>query len=130
MTAPTRPHLVSLDHVQLAMPAGGENKARGFYCLMLGLSEMEKPADLAKRGGCWFANGAITVHLGVEEGFCPAKKAHPAFRVLAIDTLAGDLHSAGHPVTWDKTIPSVRRFFTADPFGNRIEFIAEPEAAP
>ncbi len=125
MTTPPRPALVALDHVQLAMPQGEEGKARGFYSLLLGLREIEKPEALKARGGCWFTNGAVNVHIGVDQEFHAAKKAHPAFRVVAIDQFAAHLHSAGHPVTWDRTLPHVRRFFTHDPFGNRLELIAE-----
>ena len=125
MTIPPRPALVALDHVQLAMPRGEEDRARGFYCLLLGLREIEKPENLKARGGCWFTNGAVNVHVGVDPDFHAAKKAHPAFRVVAIDQFAAHLHSAGHPVTWDRTLPHVRRLFTHDPFGNRLELIAE-----
>ena len=125
MTTPPRPALVALDHVQLAMPAGGEDKARGFYSLLLGLREIEKPENLKARGGCWFTNGAVNVHIGVDPEFHAAKKAHPAFRVTALEQLAAHLHSAGHPVTWDRSLPHLRRLFTADPFGNRIELIEE-----
>ena len=119
------PSLLSLDHVQIAMPAGGEDKARGFYCLLLGLREIEKPPVLAERGGCWFTNGAVHVHLGVDPKFVPAGKAHAAFRASAIDRFAALLVAGGHAVKWDNAIAGVRRLFTTDPFGNRIELISE-----
>ena len=127
MPPPSRPLLLRIDHVLLAMPAGGETRARGFYCLLLGMRELEKPQNLAERGGCWFSNGAVDIHLGVEPDFSPARKAHPAFRVSAIKKLAAELHAAGHSVGWDTSIASLDRFFTNDPFGNRIEFIAEQD---
>ncbi|MCP3136276.1 VOC family protein [Pyxidicoccus xibeiensis] len=112
-----------LDHVQLAMPRGEEAQGRAFYGALLGLKEVPKPPELAKRGGLWFelADGR-GLHLGVEEPFLPAKKAHPAFRVTTLDALAERLLAAGHPVKWDDSVPDVRRFHGADPFGNRLEF--------
>ena len=114
----------AIDHVQLAMPAGGEERARAFYGTLLGMAEIPKPAELAKRG-CWFGCGPVQVHLGVEEDFRPAKKAHPAFRCFAFDALIGRLRNAGVTVNDDASIPGVRRCHIADPFGNRIELIAE-----
>ena len=113
--------ITGLDHVQVAIPAGGEDAARRFYGALLGMREIAKPSALAARGGCWFASGTAMLHLGVEEPFRPAAKAHPAFLVDDLDALADGL--AGHPLTWaSDEIPGVRRFHTADPFGNRIEF--------
>ncbi len=114
----------AIDHVQLAMPAGGEAAARAFYAGLLGLGEVPKPAPLAARGGCWFEAGRVRVHLGVDPAFVPATKAHPAFIVDDFDALALALASGGHPVAPDTTLPGVRRAFVADPFGNRIELIA------
>ena len=114
-----------IDHVQLAMPAGEEERARAFYGSLLGMAEIPKPAELAKRGGCWFACGPVQVHLGVEADFRPAKKAHPAFRCFEYDALVGRLRDAGVPVNGDGSIAGVRRCHIADPFGNRIELIAE-----
>ncbi|NMO20021.1 glyoxalase [Pyxidicoccus fallax] len=112
-----------LDHVQLAMPRGQEPQARVFYGELLGLREVPKPPELAKRGGLWFElSDGRGVHLGVEEPFLPAKKAHPAFRVATLDSLGEALRAAGHPVAWDDSVPEVRRFHSADPFGNRLEF--------
>ena len=121
--------MISLDHVQVALPAGGEDVARVFYGDLLGLEEIEKPALLAVRGGVWFSVGAHELHLGVEEGFRPAGKAHPAFRLgdgTALHALAASLADAGSPVTWadPAEIPGCERFHVADPFGNRLEFLA------
>jgi catechol 2,3-dioxygenase-like lactoylglutathione lyase family enzyme len=117
--------ITGLDHVQLAMPAGGEAQARAFYGGLLGMRELEKPEQLAARGGCWFEAPGAQLHLGVEAGFTPARKAHPALRVDDLEALREALTSAGAPVTPDDTLPNVRRFYAADPFGNRIEFIQE-----
>jgi catechol 2,3-dioxygenase-like lactoylglutathione lyase family enzyme len=117
--------LVSIDHVQLAMPAGQESVAVPFYEGLLGLSQQEKPAPLAARGGCWFSNGSVTLHLGVEQGFQPARKAHPAVLVENLDDLCEDLGAAGHEVRFDEDLPGVRRCYVDDPFGNRIELIED-----
>jgi catechol 2,3-dioxygenase-like lactoylglutathione lyase family enzyme len=115
--------ITGVDHVQLAMPRGGEDAARGFYSRLLGMTEVAKPLVLAPRGGCWFAAGAAVLHLGVEEPFSPARKAHPALLVDDLDRLEGVLAAAGHAcVRADGEIPKVRRFHTHDPFGNRVEF--------
>ncbi|HKF03525.1 MAG TPA: VOC family protein [Candidatus Sulfotelmatobacter sp.] len=113
----------SIDHVQLAMPAGKEDDARAFYGKLLGMFEIEKPAELRKRGGCWFQSGIVQVHLGVEPEFRPARKAHPALRCADYDRLTARLKSAGMEVIDDSTIPGVRRCHISDPFGNRIELI-------
>lgn len=111
------------DHVQVAIPSGSEAGARAFYGSLLGMTEVPKPDALAARGGCWFTSGAAVLHLGVEEPFHPARKAHPAFLVDDLDALAGVLAAAGHDcVHTDGEIPGVRRFHTNDPFGNRLEF--------
>ena len=112
-----------LHHVQLAMPAGAEDQARAFYGQILGLPEVAKPAALAVRGGVWFESGELRVHLGVESDFQPARKAHPAFWVADLEALARDLADAGAPVIHDDALPGYRRFYTADPFGNRIEML-------
>ena len=111
------------DHLQVAMPAGAEAAARSFYADLLGLVEVVKPAPLRSRGGCWFSGPGIALHLGVETPFSPARKAHPAFLTADLNGLAQRLAAAGSPVTWDEALPHVRRFYTADPFGNRIEII-------
>lgn len=116
--------LEKLDHVQLAMPPGAEDAAREFYSGLLELTEIPKPPILAARGGVWFQGPDFQVHLGVEQDFHPAKKAHPAFRSSQLNDLARALDAAGVQLTWDDAIPGVHRFFAADPFGNRIEFIA------
>src|SRR5262245_38897774 len=118
------PEVLALDHVQIAMPPGGEDAARAFYDGLLGLPEVAKPEALAVRGGCWFARGGVQIHLGVEPGFRPAGKAHPALRIADLDGLAATLAAAGHRVDWDDELPGVRRCYTDDPFGNRIELIA------
>lgn len=116
--------LVAVDHVQLAMPPGGEGAARGFYEAVLGLRERPKPPPLAARGGCWFSNDQVTLHLGVEDDFRPARKAHPAVTVVDLDALCRSLEAAGHVVRFDDEVPEVRRCYVDDPFGNRIELIA------
>lgn len=117
-------NIIALDHIQLAMPAGGESEARSFYGDVLGFQEVQKPQPLRLRGGCWFRSGEVEVHLGVEEDFRPARKAHPAFRVSNIDSLQEHFISKGFVVMPDTALPEVRRFYVSDPFGNRIEFIS------
>ena len=117
--------LRSFDHVQLAMPVGGEDAARAFWIGLLGFTEQPKPPALAARGGAWFDGGAVIIHVGAESPFVPARKAHPAFRVSAIDALAQRFNDAGHPVRWDTEIPDVRRFHVDDPFGNRLECVGD-----
>ena len=112
-----------LDHVQLAIPKGSEALCRAFYCDLLGWREVEKPPALAARGGLWLDIGEGQVHLGVEDDFRPARKAHPALLVEDLDRLAEKLRSAGIAVTFDEAIPAVRRFYANDPVGNRLEFI-------
>ena len=116
--------VLGLDHVQLAMPAERESEARAFYVDLLGLIELPKPSELAGRGGAWFQCGALQLHLGVEKDFRPAKKAHPALRVQQLDNLLTTLKLAGRAALDDTSLPGVRRAFTEDPFGNRIELIA------
>jgi catechol 2,3-dioxygenase-like lactoylglutathione lyase family enzyme len=115
---------VAIDHAQLAMPADGETLARTFYRDLLGMVEVPKPAELAKRGGCWFASGGVQLHLGVEADFHPAKKAHPALRCSDYQELILRLRAAGVEVKEDERIPGVRRCHVFDPFGNRLELIA------
>ena len=114
----------ALDHVQLALPAGGEEEARAFYGGLLELPEVEKPELLKSCGGVWFSGTGFGLHLGVETPFAPAKKAHSAFRVERLEVLAERLNEAGVGVVWDTALPEVRRFYAADPFGNRLEFLA------
>jgi catechol 2,3-dioxygenase-like lactoylglutathione lyase family enzyme len=113
-----------IDHVQIAIPAGAEDKARAFYGDLLGLTEVPKPAALAGRGGAWFERGDVRLHLGVEADFRPARKAHIAFRVDEVRTLADDARAAGYEVKDDDPLPGVDRIFVFDPFGNRLEFQA------
>jgi catechol 2,3-dioxygenase-like lactoylglutathione lyase family enzyme len=119
--------MVGLDHVQLAIPPGSEDACRAFYVGLLGMTELAKPPPLQARGGLWVKGGDAEIHLGVETDFRPAKKAHPALRIAGLDQLAGRLMAAGYDITWDNTIVGTRRFFTHDPNGNRMEFIATAE---
>ena len=120
MTVP----FLAFDHVQLAMPPGREEDARAFYVGVCGMTELPKPAELAKRGGAWFASGALQLHLGVEPDFRPSAKAHPALRCGDLDGLVARLRAAGYDVRDDDDVPGTRRAFVNDPFGNRIELIA------
>ncbi|QQE72871.1 VOC family protein [Brevibacillus composti] len=114
---------MGLDHVQLAAPVGCEEEARRFFSGILGMTEVPKPEALRKRGGVWFQCGPQTIHIGVEEPFAPARKAHPAFLVRGIGALKKRLADAGVTVKEGEEIPGVVRFFTEDPFGNRLEFM-------
>ena len=107
------------------MPAGQEDKAREFYAGLLGMQEIPKPAALSKRGGCWFRSGIVQVHIGTEDAFHPARKAHPALKCTNYDVLVATLRAAGAVVTESDDIPGVRRSHTHDPFGNRIELVGE-----
>jgi catechol 2,3-dioxygenase-like lactoylglutathione lyase family enzyme len=120
--------VVGLDHVQLAAPSGCETEARRFFGELLDLPEVEKPAALKARGGVWFQLGEQQLHIGVDDGFEPAKKAHPALRVASaadLTTLAERLTVGGAQVAWDEALPGVRRFSTEDPWGNRLELLAD-----
>ncbi|HVU75933.1 MAG TPA: hypothetical protein VHC67_00020 [Gaiellaceae bacterium] len=105
----------------MAAPPGCEPAAREFYGGLLGLEELPKPPALAARGGCWFRAGAQELHVGVEDPFAPARKAHPGLVVEGLDELAARLEAAGRGVTYDEAIPGVHRCHVADPFGNRLE---------
>jgi len=118
--------ILSLDHVQLAMPPGREDEARAFYEKALQIPETPKPPHLAKRGGCWFERGSLKIHLGVELDFRPAKKAHPAFIVDDLARLSATLTSAGFPVRSEEPLEGYTRVYVDDPFGNRIELM-EPD---
>jgi catechol 2,3-dioxygenase-like lactoylglutathione lyase family enzyme len=120
--------LHGVDHVQVAMPRGEEQTARAFYVGVLGLREVQKPARLAQRGGCWFASGDINLHLGVEDEFRPARKAHPAFLVDGLNDLVARCRAAGAEVIDDDALETHARAFVFDPFGNRIELM-EPRKA-
>ena len=115
--------LPSLHHVQVAMPPGREDEARAFYGNLLGLRELAKPANLATRGGCWFALGRHELHLGVEQEFRPARKAHPAIHVADLDMLKARLAAARVSIDEDEPLPGYWRFYARDPFGNRLEFL-------
>ncbi|MFJ6833264.1 VOC family protein [Streptomyces sp. NPDC091209] len=115
--------LAALDHVQLAAPPGSEDRLRAYYVGALGMTEIPKPPVLAARGGCWFRAGTVHLHLGIEDSFRPAKKAHPGLRVTGIEACAARIAAAGAPVTWDEELPGHRRFFSEDPVGNRLEFL-------
>jgi len=117
-----------IDHVQLAIPVGGEPMARRFYGELLGLTELAKPPNLAARGGAWFQCGPLQLHLGVESDFRPAKRAHPALLVGDLAAILTSLTAAGFEVKYDsEPVQGVDRAFTSDPFGNRIELI-QPHA--
>lgn len=113
--------VVGVHHVQVACPAGTEGLLRSFYGDVLGMPEIPKPAELARRGGVWFRAGDQELHCGVEPGFAPARKAHPCLAVDAIDESAEAVARAGGQVRWDANVDGVRRFHTEDPVGNRLE---------
>jgi catechol 2,3-dioxygenase-like lactoylglutathione lyase family enzyme len=113
----------ALHHVQLAMPAGEEERARAFYGDVLGMDEIAKPLGLEDRGGCWFRAGVVEIHLGVEEPFFPARKAHPGILVEELDTVEQRLRDAGVKIQADGELPGYRRFYAADCFENRLEFL-------
>ena len=115
--------LVGIDHVQLAAPVGGEDAARAYYVGLLDMTELSKPPILAVRGGCWFRGDGVEIHIGIEEPFQAARKAHPGLVVDDLDALAEALAQRGLPVRWDDSIPGRRRFHSDDPHGNRLEFI-------
>ncbi len=119
--------LESIDHVQLAMPAGREDEAVAFYEGLLGLPRVPKPPHLAVRGGCWFENDSIKIHLGVDPDFQPARKAHPALLVSDLASLIDRLRSAGITIRDDEPLDGYERTYVDDPFGNRIELM-EPTA--
>lgn len=112
-----------LHHVQLAIPAGGEDRARAFWGGTLGMGELTKPPVLAARGGCWFRAGSLEVHLGVQEPFAPATKAHPGILVDSLQDVVAALVAAGHEPRRDDALPGFDRCYVDDPFGNRLEFL-------
>ncbi len=116
---------MNIDHIQIAIPIEGEIIARAFYTDLLGLIEIPKPAELVARGGCWFQAENMQLHLGVDPVFHPAKKAHVALRVNQLDELRTKIEAAGYETVADSIINGRKRFFSHDPFGNRIEFIDE-----
>ncbi len=113
---------MSLHHVQVCGPAGCEEAMRTFYVGTLGMVEIDKPELLRARGGAWFRAGSAEIHVGIEEPFVPARKAHPGIADSDVDELAHCVEQAGAPVSWDGNIPGLRRFHTSDPVGNRLEF--------
>ncbi len=115
--------ILSIEHVQLAMPPGGEERAAAFYEGLMGIAQVPKPAHLAARGGCWFESDTVKIHLGVEEPFIPARKAHPALAVDDLDDLVGRLASGGHRATDAEGHGETRHCYVDDPFGNRLELI-------
>jgi catechol 2,3-dioxygenase-like lactoylglutathione lyase family enzyme len=120
--------IIGFDHIQLAMPEGREADARTFYAGVLGLSEVPKPPELAVRGGAWFENDSVRVHLGSDKDFRPGRKAHPGFLVRDLRSLVRDLREAGYEVGEDVLLDGYDRIFVSDPFGNRLEFL-EPKPA-
>lgn len=117
--------IIGLDHVQVAAPRqeGVEDQARTFYTELLGMQEIEKPDALKPKGGVWFTTGAGDLHVGIEDQFNPARKAHPAFLVSDLSSLRATLEAANVPTADAEVIPNVNRFYVHDPFGNRIELI-------
>jgi catechol 2,3-dioxygenase-like lactoylglutathione lyase family enzyme len=124
--------LIGLHHVQLAAPAGSEGRLRWFYGDVLGMTEVPKPPVLAARGGAWFRSGGLELHLGIEEDFRPARKAHPGILVRDLDAVAARLTEHGVAVDWDDNFPGFRRCYVADPHGNRLELLEplSPDAGP
>jgi catechol 2,3-dioxygenase-like lactoylglutathione lyase family enzyme len=116
--------IIGLQHVQLAMPPGREEDAVAFYEGLLGIARVEKPPKLKARGGCWFESGSTRVHLGVEQAFTPARKAHPALLVADLESLRRRLVDAGFAAVDDEPLPGFERFYTSDPFGNRLELLS------
>ena len=124
-----RVEIIGIDHVQLAMPTGGEPAARQFYGELLGLREVPKPPELSPRGGCWFIGaGGTAVHLGVDQRFMAAKKGHPCLIVADIGRARRALETAGSRVLDDDAGIPIRRFYVDDPFGNRIELVEATDA--
>jgi catechol 2,3-dioxygenase-like lactoylglutathione lyase family enzyme len=115
--------ITGIHHVQLAMPAGGEASARRFYSDLLGIPEVPKPVELARRGGVWFETATIRIHLGVEQDFRPARKAHPGLLVADLRMLAKQLRDAGYSVTEGEPLPNYEHLYVDDPFGNRLELL-------
>ena len=115
--------VTGIDHVQVAIPEGSEDRARAFYKNVLGLKEVEKPEKLKGRGGLWFEDGSLKLHLGIDKDFIPAKKAHPGIAVVGLEDYKSKLIETGHPMVEGEKLPGQDRIFTEDPFGNRIELV-------
>lgn len=113
----------AIDHVQLAIPVGGEERARKFYCGVLGFEEVQKPSLLRKNGGVWFQFGSVNIHVDLEDPFIAAKKAHPAIRVKNIEAMKDFLHEKHMDFAVDERLTDTNRFYLRDPFGNRLEFL-------
>ncbi|GGO60850.1 VOC family protein [Nonomuraea cavernae] len=126
-TAITSAFGLGLHHVQLALPPGEEDVCRRFYVDVLGMTEIQKPPVLAARGGLWVRTDGLEIHLGVEEDFRPARKAHPGILVADLDALAEHLSGQGVKVTWDDNFPGHRRFYAVDCHENRLEFLSPDE---
>lgn len=117
-----------IHHVQVANPEGGEIRARHFNGDVLGLAEIAKPANLQRRGGVWFETGTVPLHLGVDPAFTPATKAHVAFQIPDLDAVRARLSASGCPIVVDEPLPGYDRYYSSDPFGNRIELLSPSEA--
>jgi len=113
----------AIDHIQLAAPKGSEYQARHFYSTILGCKEVEKPGTLRKNGGVWFAFGTVQIHIGIEDPFIPAKKAHPALEIENLYALKQHLQTNNVVIIDDNNLPGANRFYAHDPFGNRLEFL-------
>ncbi|MFA1545305.1 VOC family protein [Actinomadura chokoriensis] len=124
------PFAYGVHHVQIAIPPGSEDECRAFYVDALGMSEIKKPPLLAARGGLWVRADALEIHLGVEQDFRPARKAHPGIRVEDLDGLAERLAEHGVQVDWDDAFPGHRRFYAFDNLGNRLEFLQRDGSLP
>jgi len=122
-TSMTEGPISGIHHIQLAMPAGGEDTARRFYSGLLGIPEVPKPLPQAKRGGVWFETSAIRIHLGIEQDFWPAKKAHPGLLVRDLRSLSKRLTEAGYEVTNGEPLEGYKHIYVNDPFGNRLELL-------
>jgi catechol 2,3-dioxygenase-like lactoylglutathione lyase family enzyme len=118
-----RPGLVGIHHIQVAAPRGSEDVLRRFYGDVLGMTEVPKPPDLVGRGGVWFRAGGVELHLGVEDDFRPARKAHPGLLVADLPAYVERLAARGVPVAWDGAFPGYRRCYLHDPYGNRLELL-------
>lgn len=116
-------HFKGLDHIQLAAPKAAEEEAREFFAGILGMEETPKPENLAKRGGVWFQCGSHQLHIGIQDEFSPAKKAHPAFEVDNLEDLKKRLQENNIEVIEDEPLQGANRFYIHDPFGNRLEFL-------
>ena len=114
---------IGLHHVQIAIPTGGEETALGFYGGLIGLQQIAKPGNLVKRGGIWFSTATLQLHVGIDQDFVPARKAHVALEVRDLGSLRARLAAAGVAMTEDEPLEGYDRFYVSDPFGNRLEFL-------